>query len=74
MRLRDLFSVCLFGHAEDPIKVLKGKRLHFECVRCHQDLGVILPKQKFKQRKEVKKVLPFGQRKEKIITQSSRRA
>lgn len=50
MRLSQLFSVCLFGH-DDPIKVLKGKKLHFECSRCHQDLGIVLPKQKLKVRK-----------------------
>lgn len=44
----------LFGGCwtHDPIKVLKGKTLHFECFRCHADLGAVLPKQKLKVRKE----------------------
>lgn len=50
MRFWSLFSPCLFGHAE-PIKVVRKKKMHFECSRCQADLGVVLPKQKFKVRK-----------------------
>jgi hypothetical protein len=49
-----IFSPCFFGHADDPLKVVRGKALHFECRRCGQDLGIVLPKQKFKARKRVK--------------------
>lgn len=45
-----LFSPCLFGHAE-PIKVVDGKTLRFECPRCHADLGRPLKGQKFRARK-----------------------
>lgn len=56
-----LFTACVLGH-DEPIKVLrrkivKGKPIlvmSFECPRCHQDLGVVLPHQKLKTRKDPK--------------------
>ena len=50
MSLAWLFSPCLFGHA-DPVKVLHGKALHFECERCQADLGIVLPNQMYRSRK-----------------------
>lgn len=62
MTLARLFSPCLFGH-QDPIKVLRGKQLYFQCPRCQQDFGVVLPKQKLKLRKEKKaQVLKIARR------------
>lgn len=50
------FRDCLFGwHASDPLKVWHKGKLHFECVRCGADLGVILKGQKFRKRQEIKK-------------------
>jgi hypothetical protein len=50
MTWRDLFSACWWSHA-DPIKVVRGKLLSFECERCGADLGPVLPGQKFRGRK-----------------------
>jgi hypothetical protein len=44
-------SACLFSHAPDPIKVVKGTVLHFECQRCLADLGPVLAGQRFRPRK-----------------------
>ena len=47
----NLFSPCfLIGHVE-PMKVLHGKALHFECARCGSDLGEVLKGQRFRERK-----------------------
>ena len=56
-----LFSPCWFSH-EEPIKVLKKGKLHMECPRCHADRGVVLPKQRYRERKPAR-VLPFTKRK-----------
>lgn len=40
--------VCLFGHASDPLIVLRGKVMHHECRNCQADLGVVLPDQVLK--------------------------
>ena len=64
MRLWNPFHVCAFGHASDPIKILRKGVLHFECVRCQANLGPVLKGQKFKARKQPSKVVTF-QRKQK---------
>lgn len=52
MTFASLFSPCfLFGH-EEPIKALKGKQLLWVCPRCVRTLGVILPNQRLKVKKE----------------------
>ena len=48
-----LFSPCWLGH-EEPIKVLKGRVLSFECSRCQANLGAVLPGQRFRVRKDKK--------------------
>jgi hypothetical protein len=48
--LRRITSACFFIGHEDPIKVLKRFRLHFECPRCGEDLGEVLKGQTFKAR------------------------
>jgi hypothetical protein len=50
-----LFSPCPFGHADNPVMVLRGRKMHHECRRCQADLGEVLAGQKFKRRK-VKKL------------------
>ena len=49
--LRRIMSPCFFIGHDDPIKVLKRAKLHFECPRCGLDLGIVLKGQKFKARK-----------------------
>lgn len=51
MNWRSWLSPCLLTGHEEPIKVLRGKKLHFECPNCQQDLGVVLPQQKLKVKK-----------------------
>ena len=49
--LRRTMSPCfLIGH-DEPIKVLRRSRLHFECPRCLEDRGEVLKGQTFKARK-----------------------
>ncbi len=56
MNLRVLLSPCLLGHATDPLTVVVGKAMHYECRRCQADLGPVLAGQKFKARRvKVKK-------------------
>jgi hypothetical protein len=51
MNLSLIFSHCfVFGH-EDPVKVWSEGKLSFQCPTCHQDLGEVLPGQKFIKRK-----------------------
>ena len=45
--LTRLMSPCLFSH-EDPIKVVRGKKLVLVCPRCLGDLTVVLPGQRLK--------------------------
>ncbi len=52
--LRRIMSPCFFIGHDDPIKVLKRSHLHFECLRCGEDLGIVLKGQKFKARKQTK--------------------
>ena len=57
-----LLSECWFSH-EDPIKVLKGKKLHLQCPKCHADLGIVLKGQRFRERKQPKKLAVVKMRK-----------
>jgi hypothetical protein len=52
--LRRIMSPCFFIGHDDPIKVLRRSHLHFECLRCGEDLGIVLKGQKFKARKPTK--------------------
>lgn len=54
MNLLKLFSPCFFFGHDDPIKVVSGKHLHFQCPSCQEDLGRVLPKQRFRARKPEK--------------------
>jgi hypothetical protein len=64
-----LFSPCWLGH-EEPIKVLRGRVLSFECPQCCSDLGPVLPGQHYRARKVKKakatrftpRVLPMERR------------
>lgn len=56
MTFRQLFSPCLFGHAPDPLTVVRGKVMRHECRRCCADLGAVLKGQRFKARKLLKLV------------------
>jgi hypothetical protein len=38
----NLFSHCLFGHAEHPLTTVQNGVAHWECRRCAADLGAIL--------------------------------
>ena len=52
--LRPIMSPCFFIGHDEPIKILKRSTLHFECMRCGADLGIVLKGQKFKARKPAK--------------------
>lgn len=54
MNLFTLVQGCWFGHS--PVKELVKGKLHFRCEQCYQDLGVVLPKQKLRIRKEPKRL------------------
>lgn len=41
--LTQLFSPCLLGHADDPLRTRHDGVLHWECRRCGQRLAAILP-------------------------------
>ncbi len=47
-------SPCLFSHAPDPMIVVDGKVMRFECRRCGEDLGVVLAGQRYKARRQPK--------------------
>lgn len=49
--LTQLMSPCAFRGHEEPIKVVSGKTLSFQCPRCQVDLGRVLKGQKFRERK-----------------------
>lgn len=51
--LRGVLTGCLFGH-DEPVKEIRGQRLHLVCLRCQADLGVVLPRQKFRARAAAK--------------------
>ena len=56
MTLRELWQGCIVSHAGDPLTVMHGKVMHYECRRCQGDLGPVLAGQKFKARRvKVKK-------------------
>lgn len=54
MTLSRLFSSCCFSHADDPLIVMRGKQMRWECRRCQTDLGEVLAGQHYKARKPVK--------------------
>lgn len=51
--LRGVLTGCLFGH-DEPVKEIRKRQLVFVCPRCQADLGVILPRQKFRARAAAK--------------------
>lgn len=54
--LTSVMSPCAFLGHEEPIKVVSGKVLSFQCPRCQADMGRVLKGQKFKARKPAKKL------------------
>jgi len=51
MSLLTQWLLCPLGHQDDPLKVVTGGRLSFECRRCGAEMYHPLKGQKFKARK-----------------------
>lgn len=65
--LTQLFSPCLLGHADDPLRTRHDGVLHWECRRCGQLLQPVLsttPAAKRRRRKPPTPVLRFVPTKE----------